>query len=163
LFFHHVPYTYQLHSGKTVIQYIYDSHYEGVAQVQEFVKQWKLLYRHIDDDRYEEVLRKLEYQAGHATVWRDAICNYFLKESGIADRQGRAGHFPNRIEAETMQLSGYKPVDVTPWENASGGKGVQCQESNGCSASWKFDRTAGWYSLNIQYFDQANGQSKFRV
>lgn len=26
LFFHHVPYTYKLHSGQTVIQYIYDSH-----------------------------------------------------------------------------------------------------------------------------------------
>ena len=29
LFFHHVPYTYRLHSGKTVIQSLYDSHYEG--------------------------------------------------------------------------------------------------------------------------------------
>src|SRR6185369_1752377 len=29
LFLHHVPYTHKLHSGKTVIQYIYDSHYEG--------------------------------------------------------------------------------------------------------------------------------------
>src|SRR5262249_40531768 len=27
-FFHHVPYTYALRTGKTVIQYIYDSHYE---------------------------------------------------------------------------------------------------------------------------------------
>ena len=32
LFFHHVPYTYKLHSGKTVIQYIYDSHYQGAAE-----------------------------------------------------------------------------------------------------------------------------------
>ena len=31
LFLHHVPYTYKLHSGKTVIQSIYDSHYEGAA------------------------------------------------------------------------------------------------------------------------------------
>jgi alpha-glucuronidase len=29
LFFHHVPYTYKLHSGETVIQYVYDSHYKG--------------------------------------------------------------------------------------------------------------------------------------
>ena len=33
LFLHHVPYTYKLHSGKTVIQYIYDSHYEGAEAV----------------------------------------------------------------------------------------------------------------------------------
>lgn len=30
LFMHYVSYTYRLHSGKTVIQYVYDSHYEGV-------------------------------------------------------------------------------------------------------------------------------------
>ncbi len=33
LFLHHVPYTYKLHSGKTVIQYLYDSHYEGADAV----------------------------------------------------------------------------------------------------------------------------------
>jgi alpha-glucuronidase len=163
LFFHHVPYTYKLHSGKTVIQYIYDSHYEGVEQVEEFVKKWKSLRGHIDDARYADVMAKLEYQVGHATVWRDAICNYFLKMSGIADQQGRAGHFPNRIEAEAMQLNGYEVVDVVPWENASGGKGVQCLEPKGCTVSFKFDRAAGWYTLNVQYFDQGNGQSKFHV
>jgi len=163
LFFHHVPYTYKLHSGKTVIQYIYDSHYEGVAQVDGFLSQWKSLKGHIDDARYTDVLARLEYQVGHATVWRDAICNYFLKLSGLPDQQGRAGHFPNRMEAEAMQLSGYQVADVTPWENASGGKGVQCPESKGCTAASKFDGAAGWYQLNIQYFDQTNGESKFRV
>ena len=34
LFMHHVPYTYVLHSGKTVIQSIYDSHYEGAEAVE---------------------------------------------------------------------------------------------------------------------------------
>ena len=32
LFFHHVPYSYKLHSGKTVIQHIYDSHYDGASR-----------------------------------------------------------------------------------------------------------------------------------
>src|SRR5205085_3235486 len=36
LFLHHVPYTHKLHSGKTVIQYLYDAHYEGA----EAVAQW---------------------------------------------------------------------------------------------------------------------------
>ena len=30
LFFHHVPYGHVLHSGSTVIQHIYDTHFEGV-------------------------------------------------------------------------------------------------------------------------------------
>ncbi len=163
LFFHHVPYTYELHSGKTVIQYIYDSHYDGAAEVAEFVDQWKSLQGHIDAARFNDVLARLEYQAGHAIVWRDAICNYFLKKSGIADAQGRAGHFPNRIEAESMQLQGYAPVDVTPWENASAGKAIACKQAQGCAASYKFTGTEGNYVLAILYFDQKNGASKFRV
>ena len=45
LFFHHVAYTYVLHSGKTVVQHFYDSHYEGAEQAGEFVSQWKTLQR----------------------------------------------------------------------------------------------------------------------
>jgi alpha-glucuronidase len=163
LFFHHLPYTYKLHSGKTVIQHIYDSHYEGADRAREFVEKWKVLKGHIDDERYADVLARLEYQAGHAIVWRDAICNWFLKESGIADTKGRAGHFANRLEAETMQLQGYTSVDVTPWENASGGKAVSCSNRKSCRASFKFDYTAGWYELDVQYFDQDKGQARFRV
>lgn len=163
LFFHHVPYTYVLHSGKSVIQYIYDSHYEGAAEVAEFVDQWKSLQGHIDAQRFNDVLARLEYQAGHAIVWRDAICNYFLKKSGIPDAAGRAGHFPSRVEAEAMQLQGYAPVEVTPRENASGGKAIACKQSQACTASYKFTGTEGKYALAILYFDQKDGASKFRV
>ena len=50
LFFHHVPYNYHLHSGKTVIQYIYDSHYEGAEQAVDFVRQWKTLEKLVPND-----------------------------------------------------------------------------------------------------------------
>ena len=162
LFFHHVPYTYVLHSGKTVIQHVYDSHYEGGERAAGLARKWKSLKGRIDDERYAEILQKLEYQAGHAIVWRDAICSWFLRESKIADAKGRAGHFPDRIEAEAMQLVGYKAADVTPWENVSGGKAVRCDE-NVCSVAFPFHRTPGWYELDLQYFDQNNGESKFRV
>ena len=100
LFFHHVPYTYVLHSGKTVIQHIYDSHYEGAEQAADFVRQWKSLEHLVPDDAYTDVLARLEYQAGHAIVWRDAICNWFFRTSGIPDAKGRVGNHPDRIEAE---------------------------------------------------------------
>ena len=70
---HHVPYTYVLHSGKTVIQYLYDSHYEGAEAVAGYVRQWKSLTGLMDEQRYREVLAQLEYQAGQAVVWRDAV------------------------------------------------------------------------------------------
>ena len=163
LFFHHVPYTYVLKSGKTVIQSIYDSHYEGATRAAGFVHQWKSLRGHIDEQRYAEVLARLEYQAGHAIVWRDAVCNWFFRASGIADEQRRVGNYPDRIEAESMQLGGYAPVDVVPWENASGGKAIECLRPEGCTASFRFARDGGWYELDVEYFDLKNGASNFRV
>jgi alpha-glucuronidase len=91
---HHVPYTYVLHSGKTVIQHIYDSHYDGAEEAAELVRQWESLRGKIDDQRYEKVLQKLRYQAGEAIVWRDTVANWFFKKSGIPDTKGRIARKP---------------------------------------------------------------------
>jgi len=91
LFFHHVPYTSSLHSGKTVVQHIYDSHYEGAERAAEFVAQWRTLRGHVDEERYGDILVRLQYQAGQAVVWRDVICNWFYGLSEIADARGRVG------------------------------------------------------------------------
>ncbi len=164
LFFHHLPYTYVLHSGKTVIQHIYDSHYAGAEAAANLVQQWKTLQGRVDEERYADVLHRLEYQSGHAIVWRDAVCNWFYRVSGIPDQQGRVGHYPGRIEAEAMQLQGYVPFDVVPPEDASGGKAIECAApAKKCSATFRFDGAAGWYELDVEYFDQNNGKSKFRV
>jgi alpha-glucuronidase len=164
LFFHHVPYSYKLHSGKTVIQHIYDSHYDGASRAAALVTQWRSLKGRVDQQRYEDVLRRLEYQAGHAIVWRDAICNWFARTSGVPDERGRVGHYPGRIEAEDMELHGYVPFNVTPWEAASGGKGIECPaESESCTASFHFTGPPGSYDIDVRYFDQSNGISRFRV
>src|SRR5208282_1068552 len=94
LFMHHVPYTYKLHNGTTVIQYIYDVHYTGAEEAAGYVRDWRTLHGRIDDDRYAAVLAQLEYQEGAAQEWRDAITSWFAKTSGIADAQGRAGRYP---------------------------------------------------------------------
>ncbi|WP_162601343.1 alpha-glucuronidase family glycosyl hydrolase [Occallatibacter savannae] len=133
LFFHHVPYTYKLDQpgfgGKTVIQYLYDSHNDGAAQAAQFVTDWQSIQSKLDPALFADVLPRLEYQAGHAIVWRDAVTQYFLKLSGIPDAQGRAGRYPNRLEAEDASLTGYTVIDVNPWEDASHGKAVSCGES----------------------------------
>ena len=162
LFFHHVPYTYKLHSGKTVIQHIYDSHYEGAEQAAELAHEWATLEGHIDQSLYEQVRDRLVYQAGHAIVWRDAIVQYFLKLSGIPDEKGRAGHYPGRLEAEDARLTGYKIIDVNPWEDASGGKAVSCDEKN-CAVEWTFAGSAGRYDIAVQYFDLQGGVAHFTL
>jgi alpha-glucuronidase len=162
LFLHHAPYTYKLHSGKTVIQSIYDSHYDGAEAVEGYVRDWKTVAGHIDEQRYSEVLHQLEYQAGQAQVWRDAVSNWFLRASGIADAKGRVGNYPGRVEAEAMTLDGYSVTPVTPWEGASGGKAVACAAAK-CSASFRYDGEPGWHTIRVQYFDQNNGASHYRV
>lgn len=164
LFMHHVPYTYVLHSGKTAIQYVYDSHYQAAAEAQQFPEWWKTLRGRVDDQRYHAVLEKLEYQAGHAIVWRDAICNWFLRESGIPDEKGRAGHFPHRTEAESMKLEGYTVEPVTPWEDASDGKAIEClPPQHACTAEFVYNGTAETADLIVQYFDTNNGGAQFKV
>ena len=91
LFFHHVPWTYMLHSGKTVIQHIYDSHYEGAERAHDFIARWQTLAGHIDDLRYRDILARFEFQAGEAAKWRDVICAWAYRMSGISDRKGRVG------------------------------------------------------------------------
>jgi len=162
LFLHHVPYTHKLHGGKTVVQFLYDSHYDGAAGVEQYARQWKALKGAVDEQRYRDVLAQLEYQAGQAIVWRDAVTRYFAKMSSIADVKGRVNNYPGRVEAEGMQLTGYAARDMQPFEDASGSKYVSCA-SGTCSAATNFAGTAGWHDLHIQYFDMPMGAARFRV
>ncbi len=180
LFFHHVPWTHKLHSGKTVIQYVYDSHYQGVDEVRQMVEEWKSLQGKIDPTLYADELARLQYQVGHAIVWRDAIVQYFLKESCIPDARGRAGHFPGRLEAEDARLTGYKVIDINPWEDASRGKAVTCQGATSvvpkdphhdsgasapaaCTAEWTYTGIAGRFDIAVQYFDLQGGVAHFAL
>jgi len=171
LFFHHVPYTWKLHNGSTVIQYIYDSHYEGADEAAMLGEEWSRLNGKVDPKLFADMQARLAYQAGHAMVWRDAIVQYFLKLSGIADEQGRAGHNPNRLEAEDARLMGYTIFDVAPWEDASGGKAVTCAAATpaigtsqaGCAAEWTYNGAAGMFNVAVQYFDLAGGSAHFSL
>jgi alpha-glucuronidase len=164
LFMHHVPYNHVLKSGKSLIQHIYDSHYEGARDADRLVRNWETLKGRVDEERYDEVLKDLRYQAGHAQVWRDAISNWFLRKSGIADDKKRVGNHPNRVEAEAMELEGYEAKDVTPWETASGGQAAALTAKNGRgSISQKFTGKPGWYDVDVVYFDENDGESKFKL
>ncbi len=89
LFFHHVKYTHRLQSGNTVIQHIYDTHFEGVDQADGLIDAWSALQGQLDDEIYSGVLERLRHQAAHAREWRDIINTYFYRKSGIPDAKGR--------------------------------------------------------------------------
>ena len=89
LFFHHVPYTHRLKSGKTVIQHIYDTHFDGFEKVIWMKEKWLSLRDLIDSGRFDQVLERLELQTVDAREWRDEINSYFFRKSGIKDGLGR--------------------------------------------------------------------------
>jgi alpha-glucuronidase len=164
LFMHHVAYTHELRSGKTVIQRFYDAHYAGAEEAARFVTDWKKLKGKIDDERYAAVLKAFEFQAGHACVWRDAVNDWFFKKSGISDKKGRVDHHPGRIEAESMVLDGYSAITVTPWETASGGRAIAATATNTpAAASFQFFGKPGWHDVVVQYFDENAGASRFTL
>ena len=89
LFFHRVPYTYRLKSGKTLIQHIYDTHFEGVEEVEEMIRDWQRLKGKIDEEAYLHVMERFNIQLEHAKEWRDVINSYFYRKSGIPDELNR--------------------------------------------------------------------------
>ncbi|GAA0137545.1 xylan alpha-(1-_2)-glucuronosidase [Paenibacillus sp. YSY-4.3] len=89
LFFHHVPYTHVLKSGKTVIQHIYDTHFAGVEQVEQWIARWDALEPKLDQQRFAHVKGRLLEQLESAKHWRDVINTYFYRKSGIKDQQNR--------------------------------------------------------------------------
>lgn len=89
LFFHRIPYTYQLKSGKTLIQHIYDTHFDGVEKVEKMISNWKTLQGLVEAEAYQHILDRSLEQLEHAKEWRDVINTYFYRVSGIEDEQGR--------------------------------------------------------------------------
>lgn len=163
LWFHHVPYTHKLKSGKTVIQHIYDAHYEGAAAAQTFAADWQTLAGLVDDGRFSHVARRLTYQAGHSLVWRDSVCQFYLDKCGIPDGHNRVAQHPWRIEAEDMELTGYEVVHVVPSEAASAGRAIVASGKDHGIAQTKSPFPTGVYNLAVNYFDHLGGRSKYTL
>ncbi|GAP92120.1 putative alpha-glucuronidase protein [Rosellinia necatrix] len=164
LWFHHVPYTHVLKSGQTVIQHFYDAHYAGAATAATFPRRWASLEGLVDAQRFEETRFRLEYQAGHAIVWRDSIAQFYQSLSGIADGRGRVGHHPWRVEAETMALCGYRVTGVNPFQAASGLRVVQTVDnSTAAAAEATLDLPAGTYDVAVAYYDLYEGEARYEL
>ncbi len=89
LFFHHLPYTYMLKTGKTLIQHIYDSHFEGEEEARGLAADWDSLESVIPAESFKRVKERFDLQLYNAREWRDQVNSYFYRKSGIADEKGR--------------------------------------------------------------------------
>ncbi|NLN45282.1 MAG: alpha-glucuronidase, partial [Clostridiaceae bacterium] len=74
---------------KTVIQHIYDTHFESVDRVIAFREEWRALEGLIDDHCFHLVDERLGMQIVDASDFRDVVNTYFHRMSGIGDAKGR--------------------------------------------------------------------------
>ncbi len=89
LFFHRLPFTYQMKDGRSLIQRIYDDHFEGADMAQSLMDSWQSLKGQIPEESYQNVFERLEKQVKNAIEWRDVINTYYHRYSGIGDKKGR--------------------------------------------------------------------------
>ncbi len=104
LWFHHVPWTQKMKSGRTLwdeLCYKYDN---GVQQVREYQKIWDKAEPFIDSQRFKEVQSKLRIQARDAVWWKDAILLYFQTYSGMP--------IPYDIERPVHELQDLKKIKL---------------------------------------------------
>ncbi|WP_406050926.1 alpha-glucuronidase [Kribbella sp. NBC_00889] len=89
LFFHHVPYDHVLQNGRTVLQQIYDTHFQGYDEVETMLTRWKAIADRFEPVTRENISARLEGQLANAREWRDQVNTYFFRLSGIPDSEGR--------------------------------------------------------------------------
>ena len=125
---------------------------------------WESLSGKVDSERYNEVLFRQIYQAGHSIVWRDAINDFYWNLSGIPDEASRVGHHPWRVEAESMTLSGYEAYVVSPFETASNYTAVvTASNATVGTAMTKLEYPSGTYDLAVNYYDLIGGKSHWQI
>ena len=75
--FHHVPWDHRMKSGRTFWDELCHKYDEGVREARHFVAVWDAMQPYVDQQRFDEVQRKLRIQARDAEWWRDACLLYF--------------------------------------------------------------------------------------
>ena len=87
LFFHYLRYEDVLSDGRTLIQRIYDDHFEGYEEVEQMAETLKTLPLPSPDK--EVASERMERQLVNARNWCDIVNNYFCRLSGVEDAKGR--------------------------------------------------------------------------
>jgi alpha-glucuronidase len=104
LWFHHLPWNYQMKNGRSLWEemcYYYD---KGLQQVRQFQKIWDKTQPYVDPERFNAVQSRLRNQSRSAQVWKDACLLYFQQFS----RQP----IPYEIERPVYDLESLMEVDM---------------------------------------------------
>ncbi len=77
LWFHHVPWTHIMKSGRTLWNELCWQYYTGVERVMQMQEEWNALKPFVDTQRFEHVRQLLAIQHTEAVWWRNACLLYF--------------------------------------------------------------------------------------
>ena len=77
LWFHRVPWSYRLKSGRTVLEEMDFRYARGVKEVEDFIRIWNEAKPNIDEQRWQEVDARLQHQLENAKEWQKVCMNYF--------------------------------------------------------------------------------------
>ena len=83
LWFHHVPWTHTMSSGRTLWDEICFRYDRGVKTARSYLSVWDDMKPYVDTERWEAVRAKLDLQESDARWWRDACVQYFGEFSGM--------------------------------------------------------------------------------
>ncbi|MBQ6362622.1 MAG: hypothetical protein IJI62_01320 [Lachnospiraceae bacterium] len=89
LFFHHMPYSWKLRSGKTILQHIYDTHFEGLQEAGLMLGMLEEMEKELPADAYARMHERMQRQVRNAREWCDQVNSFFFRMSGVPDEHGR--------------------------------------------------------------------------
>ena len=89
LFFHRLPYHWRMKDGRTLLQRLYDDAYAGAAETVTMRNQLRTLKNALPQATYRIAAERMERQVGNAREWRDVLCDFFRRLSGVEDEKAR--------------------------------------------------------------------------
>ena len=89
LFFHRLPYDYRMKDGRTLLQRIYNDHFEGFEEAQAMADAWDGLREKLEADVFARVQERFRMQLHSAAQWRDVINSWLYRLTLIPDEKGR--------------------------------------------------------------------------
>lgn len=104
LWFHHLPWTHKMKSGRTLWDELCYYYERGVLQVRQFQKVWDRAESYVDAQRFAEVQSKLRRHFRDAQIWKDSCLLYFQQFSRLP--------IPYDIERPVNDLEDLMKIDL---------------------------------------------------
>ena len=102
LWFHHVPWTFKMKSGRNLWEELCYNYYTGADKVKQMQASWKKMQPFVDPQRFDQITMFLNIQYQEAVWWRNACLLYFQTFSKMP--------IPSNYEKPDKTLEYYKSL-----------------------------------------------------